>query len=75
MGRHLLRVTRYIHRNPVEAQLVADPADWPWSSYRGYLDPLDGPPWLRTDAVLSWLGFGARQKYRRWVELGTLDRC
>ena len=27
---------RYIHRNPVERNLVAEPADWPWSSFRHY---------------------------------------
>ena len=70
VGRHLLQVTRYINRNPVEARLVERPADWPWSSYRGYLDPADAPRWLRSDAVLGWLGsIGARQRYRRYVEL------
>lgn len=68
VGRHLLQVTRYIHRNPVEARLVQRPEDWPWSSYRGYLDRLDAPHWLRSDAVLGWLGsIGARQRYRRYV--------
>jgi hypothetical protein len=68
-GRHLLQVTRYIHRNPLEAGLVDRAEDWPWSSYHGYLDRLDGPPWLRTDAVLGWLGsLGPRQRYRRFVE-------
>lgn len=71
LGRHLLQVTRYIHRNPVEAGLVARPEDWPWSSYRGYLDRLECPPWLRTEAVLGWLGsYGPRQRYRRYVERG-----
>lgn len=69
LGRHLLQVTRYIHRNPVEAGLVARPEDWPWSSYRGYLNRLECPPWLRTEAVLGWLGsYGPRQRYRRYVE-------
>ena len=69
VGRHLLEVTRYIHRNPVAAGLVRRPQDWAWSSYRGYLDGLDAPPWLRSDAVLGWLGsIGRRQLYRRFVE-------
>ena len=68
-GRHLLQVTRYIHRNPVEAGLATGPEDWPWSSLPGYLDRLDAPGWLRTDAVLGWLGqFGTREKYRRFVQ-------
>ena len=29
---HYLTVVDYIHRNPVKAELCADPADWPWSS-------------------------------------------
>jgi len=28
---------RYIHRNPVERGLVAEPRDWPWSSFCHYL--------------------------------------
>src|SRR5574337_400225 len=31
---YLLEVCRYVDLNPVRAALVADPADWPWSSYR-----------------------------------------
>lgn len=68
-GRHLLQVTRYIHLNPVHAGLVRRPWDWRWSSYRGYLDPLEGEPWLRSLVVLGWLGsIGGRQRYRRYVE-------
>lgn len=34
--RYLLAVTRYIHRNPVKAHLVSDPAEYPYSSYKNY---------------------------------------
>jgi len=27
---------RYMHRNPATAGLVAQPEDWPWSSFRSY---------------------------------------
>ena len=27
---------RYIHRNPVKRALVAEPDQWPWSSFRAY---------------------------------------
>ena len=33
LSRHL----NYIHFNPVKHGLVADPADWPWSTYHRYL--------------------------------------
>ena len=71
-GRHLLQVTRYIHRNPVEAGLVRRPGDWRWSSYRAYVDPFRTPPWLRSSAVIGCLGsIGVRELYRRYVEYLT----
>jgi len=30
---HLLEVARYVVLNPVRADMVARPGDWPWSSY------------------------------------------
>ena len=38
---HLAAVTRYIHRNPVKAGLVAKPEDWPLGSARLLPRPLD----------------------------------
>lgn len=35
----LLRLTIYIHLNPVTAYLVNNPYDWEFSSYREYVDP------------------------------------
>jgi len=35
--RDLDRNLDYIHYNPVKHALVADPADWPWSTYHRYL--------------------------------------
>ena len=34
---HLWGAVRYIERNPVRAKLVAQPADWRWSSARAHL--------------------------------------
>jgi REP element-mobilizing transposase RayT len=34
---YLLELSAYIHLNPVRANLVKDPAEYPWSSYREYL--------------------------------------
>jgi len=33
---YLLTVIRYIHHNPIKAQLVKKPEQWPWSSCLGY---------------------------------------
>lgn len=44
---HMLRCYRYIEMNPVRAAMVADPADYRWSSFRanalGRRDPLVDP--------------------------------
>ena len=32
---HLAGAIEYVHNNPVEAGMVDDPADWPWSTYPG----------------------------------------
>jgi putative transposase len=34
---------RYMHSNPVERRLVAEPGDWRWSSYRFYFLDEAGP--------------------------------
>jgi putative transposase len=43
-GDYLMHCHRYIELNPLRAGMVADPADYPWSSHRcnalGALDPL-----------------------------------
>jgi putative transposase len=33
---------RYIHRNPVERELVNTPEDWSWSSFRHYVSGAEG---------------------------------
>jgi putative transposase len=38
---YLLAATRYVECNPVRAKLVADPAEWPWSSAKAHLSGRD----------------------------------
>ena len=40
---------RYMHRNPVARGLVANPADWAWSSFRHYLSGLEGVVEIESD--------------------------
>ena len=68
---HLVRVSRYIHRNPVEAGLAHAPEDWAWSSAGAYLGTKEGPTWLRTDAVLEMFGRVARREYRAFLAAGV----
>lgn len=73
--RYLLCCHRYIELNPVRARMVADPADYPWSSYRanalGERDALIAP-----HSVFMQLADapGQRQSlYRGFVAEGVLD--
>jgi putative transposase len=38
---YLLAAARYVELNPVRAKLVANPADWPWSSAKPHLSGRD----------------------------------
>ncbi|MEQ1709736.1 MAG: hypothetical protein ABL864_15535, partial [Terricaulis sp.] len=61
-----------IHLNPVRANMVSDPATYPFSSHRAYLG-LDVSPWLTTDFALSLLArelTRARDAYRFFVQAG-----
>ena len=69
---HLMQVSRYIHRNPVEAGLAAEPWQWPWSSAQAYLGLTRTPTWLRTEAILEMIGsHDARRKFREYLGAET----
>lgn len=59
--RQLLILLRYIHRNPVEAGLVADANLHPWSSHRAYLGS-DVSVGLTTRRCLALLGAGEDER-------------
>lgn len=48
---YLLELIRYVHLNPVRANLVNRPEDYHWNGHRGYLG-LENLVWLNTDDVL-----------------------
>lgn len=67
---YLLELARYVVLNPVRAQIVRQPEDWPWSSYRATLGQVASPRWLATDSLLSQFGrrrSRARQRYQGFV--------
>lgn len=70
--RYLQAVVRYIHLNPVEARLVADPADYPWSSHRNYLGRA-GAPWVTTAFTLGRLGDTRQASIAAYRELMHMD--
>jgi len=50
---YLAQVVRYIHRNPLEAEVVGEPQAYEWSSHRFYLRPKQAPRWLRMEEVMG----------------------
>jgi putative transposase len=66
---HLLEVTRYVVLNPVRARMVAEPVDWPWSSYRATIGANTVPVWLDVDWTLSHFG-GSMRRYADFVAEG-----
>jgi REP-associated tyrosine transposase len=70
---YLLELTRYVVLNPVRAGMVAQPQQWPWSSYRAMVGKAPAPAWLATDTLLAALGQWrqeAQRRYRQFVREG-----
>jgi len=53
---YLMRLSLYIHRNPLRAGMVTRLADHRWSSYRAYAYGEKGPHWLKTEEILAQFG-------------------
>ncbi|MCP5026222.1 MAG: hypothetical protein GY929_08035 [Actinomycetia bacterium] len=66
--RYLLWVSRYIHRNPLEAGLAGDLSGYRWSSFPAYVGGDIAPAWLHTQETLDLAG--SRERYQLFVETG-----
>jgi len=68
---YLMRLSCYIHRNPLRAGIVKRLADYPWSSYPVYANGKKPPDWLKTELRLSLFTGGQKvkiQAYRKKVQ-------
>ncbi len=63
---YLLAVSRYIHRNPLEAGIAASNISAPWTSCRWFYGADNAPEWLHTQQVLDIAG--GRDAYIHYVE-------
>jgi putative transposase len=52
---YLLELCRYVELNPVRAQMVAAPGDWPWSSYLAHVLQAPTPAWLDSEGLHGYL--------------------
>jgi putative transposase len=70
----LLRTSRYLALNPVEAGLVLDPVDWPWSSARVHAGLAPAPIPLDDHRLRAALGDSTdwRDRYRSLIELAHI---
>lgn len=64
---YFLEVSRYIHRNPLEADMVSDPADYRWSSYSSYIH-LSKNPHIDQAKTFSYFTEPPHINYREFVE-------
>jgi len=52
---YLIRVSRYIHLNPVSAKICSNPIDYTWSSYQYFFNEDIHCRWLIKEKILSYL--------------------
>ena len=67
---YLLELSRYIHLNPVRANMVHKPEEYPYSSYRIFISGAD-EEMVTEDGVLGMMAQDkqtARERYRTFVE-------
>ncbi|MCP5005974.1 MAG: addiction module toxin RelE [Planctomycetes bacterium] len=64
---YLVRLSCYIHRNPVRAGITRRLVDHPWSSYPVYAYGKESPGWLCTGPIYSL--FGTRGKHKAYREM------
>ena len=66
---YLLRLSCYIHRNPLKAGIVQKLSDYPWSSYPFYAYKKKPPIWLNIKTILNQVpGQDCRRAYRIKVQ-------
>jgi putative transposase len=65
---YLLACSRYIELNPVRARMVADVANYAWSSYRSRVGDESGGCWLDADPCFLALGDTAMERRLRYEE-------
>ncbi len=66
-----MSLSRYIHRNPIEAGVAARLSAYRWSSYPAYTGKAKPPEWLTTGYILGSLGRrNPKQRYAKYVAEG-----
>ncbi|WP_174734338.1 transposase [Mesobacillus harenae] len=64
---YFLEVSRYIHRNPLEARMISNLVDYRLSSYPSYIS-LQNNPHVNPNKTLSYFREPHEEHYKRFVE-------
>lgn len=70
MDEYAKELSRYIHLNPVRANIFETPDEFEWSSYNFYIGRKKSPAWLCRDFILGYFGKKikeAQQNYKQFV--------
>lgn len=71
--RYLIALSRYIHLNPVRARLVKRPAEYPWTSYRAFIDQKGENLLVDVGDTLSYFSKGRNRAMRAYQEFVEAD--
>jgi len=69
---YFLNTSRYIHLNPIEANIVQDPSRYRWSSYSAYISNYQNPH-ISTERILSYFPEPQKDVYKRIIENDIVD--
>lgn len=64
-------LSRYIHLNPVRANIVEKPEEFEWSSYSFYIGKEKAPDWLCSDFILGYFGKRIKSAQRNYAHFVT----
>ena len=72
---YLLQLSKYIHRNPLEAGMVGQLENYLWSSYRSYIGISSAADWLYRHEVYGQLNTSKpiEKEYQTYVNEGSMD--
>ncbi|WP_216831529.1 REP-associated tyrosine transposase [Alkalihalobacterium elongatum] len=63
---YFLEASKYIHLNPVEANMVERPESYRWSSYPAYISSISNPH-VCTKRILSYFPYPQKKSYQTYV--------
>ena len=66
---YLMRLSCYIHRNPLRAGIVERLADYKWSSYMTYAYGKKAEKWLKTNLILTQFKGNKKEKHEAYRQM------